>query len=139
MKLKVLQFDFIYNQTFNDAVRLPPLDGIIPPYQSPAAFHFCWQGKVRYCSLMDYRAAQANLSSALICLDMGKGNEKLNLYKDIFKTASKKKHCCVNPIDPSVVLDLSEPDIGLKEVQRQWKGGASSSVAQQPSGAGWEC
>lgn len=48
---------------------------------------------------MDYQAAQVNLSSAPICLDMGKGNEKLNLYKDIFKTASKKKHCCVNPID----------------------------------------
>lgn len=129
----------MYNQTPNDAVWLPPLDGITPPYQSPAAFHFFCQGKVRYCSLMDYQAVQVNLSLALICLDMGKGNEKLNLYKDIFKTASKKKHRCVNPIDPSVFLDLSEPDIGLKEVQRQWRGGASSSVAQRPSKAGWEC
>lgn len=33
----------------------------------------------------------------------------------------------------------SVPDIGLREGERQWKGGAASSVAHWPSGASKEC
>lgn len=53
---------------------------------------------------MDYQPVQVKLSSALICLDMGKGNEKLNLSKDLFKSASKYKHCSVNPVGPVCVF-----------------------------------
>lgn len=53
---------------------------------------------------MDYQRVQVKLSSALICLDTGKGNEKLNLSKDMFKSASKKKRCFVNPVDPVCVF-----------------------------------
>lgn len=85
------------------------------------------------CSLMDYRPLQVKLTSALICLDMGKGNEELNPSKDMFKSASKKKHCCVNLQAPACVLLVK------REV---WQGnngkvGASRTVAK--AGAGWEC
>lgn len=40
--------------------------------------------------------------------------------------------CAIGPF-------YSVPDAGLKEEERQWRGGASSSVAHWPSGAGWEC
>lgn len=78
-----------------------------------------------------------------MCLDMGKGNEKPNLRWDVSyrQLLRKKNNYCVNSADQSVLLDLSVlvPDVGLKEEERQWRGGASSGVAHWPSGAGREC
>lgn len=85
---------------------------------------------------------KVKLSSALICLDMGKGNEKLNLSKDMFMSASKKKHCCVNPVALSVFLDLFRARRRLKgsTAGRQWKGGGIKRCCTAAKrGAGWEC
>lgn len=117
-------------------------------YHLPSPCVSWWRKEQRCssCSLMDYQAVQVKLSSALICLDMGKGNEELNLSKDISKSASKKKHCCVNPGAPVCVFGpfQSQTPVERKcgETMKRWGHQAPLHGSQKEGPAGsadsWE-